>query len=169
MYFFFLVLISLILGFLDACKVWWFFLGWIFLGMAECLIGNAPMFYFILTLILEMRRRCLWKCLLETLKKCFLAEAWPISLSLAKAWPIYLKFLSFFHWNITMLLSLIIISEIGIYHGVSVFSHCLSLLYFIVFSLCLSLLLSCLFYFKVDLGMHGRCLSKNLFETLKLS
>ena len=28
--FFFLVLISLILGFLDACKVWWFFLGWIF-------------------------------------------------------------------------------------------------------------------------------------------
>ena len=68
-----------------------------------------------------------------------------------------------------MLLSLIIISEIGIYHGVSVFFHYLSLLYFIVFSHGPSLLLSCLFYFKVDLEMRRRCLSKNLFETLKLS
>ena len=32
--------------------------------------GSNSMFYFILMLILEIHKRCLWTCLIETLKQC---------------------------------------------------------------------------------------------------
>ena len=63
-----------------------------------------------------------------------------ILISLPKS--IHFLFLSFFHWNRTMILSLIIISQFEVCHNGSVFSH----------SLC--------YYCGLSCEMHWRCLRK---------